>query len=483
MVFSRVNFSEVKSNLGLPKTASTPTRKNAIDWNCYHARQRFTDYKKDVAGLWERLKKDHACDAIFETLFGCVVLIPFEPVEAALGSLIDLIKGLAGAILHPEIVIRNDLKPTKGPNTPKDNDDSSSDFGSSQAEDPDKGRGQGSAGAQQEVEGSNEHEEVKNTESLDKPIIPAMPDPTQAAPKNNGDVAEVKNTEVLDKPIIPAMPDPIPAAPESSGDVAEVKNTEVLDKPIIPAMPDPIPATPKNSGDVAEVKSTEVLDAPKITAISDPTPADPSVAGLPWEMVEALGGKAALESLPVWDLRKWNGTINEIPAPIMRGIRDNGCPFLVFAYLVKRIEIVGGKGYPYTTLSGEFIEWNPSKKLWEMQQTMGVSNQLSLAIDVPGTIEKGSIEERYMLDRINRLMKGEPVGPLVPYPSDMLVKPKDFIVPRPDDAYLEGEAFEEYSKCRTRRYERKYEKDRSAVLLCDPRTKQAITEFPYRGKS
>lgn len=119
--FSRTPLSEVNASLGLPPSFNKPTREKVILWKLHNAKNRFVEYKDDVKSLWTDLTKAHGFCEGFDALCQSAIIIPFEPIEAVLGSIVDVIKGLAGAILHPSLLIKNDLKPVNMTNVPVPN--------------------------------------------------------------------------------------------------------------------------------------------------------------------------------------------------------------------------------------------------------------------------------------------------------------------------------------------------------------------------
>lgn len=148
----------------------------------------------------------------------------------------------------------------------------------------------------------------------------------------------------------------------------------------------------------------------------------------------------------------WSGDINvsDMTASVEIGRFVDGNPFILFKYLRQGV------------LCGEYLGWKVKEEVWE--SAYAGHNQLSLKMSNL-KIRKGSREEYYMLDRIRRLMKGEPVGMLVNYPNTFLFKPINPDEFRPTDAYLKGKDLEEYMTFENIFYERECLEGTSDIIL------------------
>lgn len=162
-------------------------------------------------------------------------------------------------------------------------------------------------------------------------------------------------------------------------------------------------------------------------------------------MVEALGGMDNVLKFP--NLENWNGdiTINHMTAPVVRG--NHGKPFLLFCYLVWNDETGKFNRLP----KGEYLSRNKDDS-WE--GAYGEATQLNLGVG-SNHIIKGSLAEKQMLNRIKRLINGEPVGIIQRYTKAgeevLFVKEN---IDTPKNAYLKSDELAAFMKEPTNQYER-----------------------------
>lgn len=201
---------------------------------------------------------------------------------------------------------------------------------------------------------------------------------------------------------------------------------------------------PRTPSIKVEESASPILDPEKEKIIKDFTP----------QMVEALGGVDKVLSFPV--LEKWKGEITKshLTAPVMRGSHSHG-PFLLFSYC-KRDE----RG-SFST-SGEYL--GRSKGGWG--GAYATRGEFSLGGGY--SLLEGSLDEKYMLNKISRFMKGEAIGLVTQYPGVILIKPADKSQYTPKDAYLDGEELLAFMDLDTNCYEKKPEDGTTDLFLYDP---------------
>lgn len=168
--------------------------------------------------------------------------------------------------------------------------------------------------------------------------------------------------------------------------------------------------------------------------------------GYPIEMVDAIGGEAAFSALPIFLNEDGVFDVDDMTAPIMKGAFGNN-KYLLFTYIM---EDETGKNKEYL----EFISWKENEQCWWSPR----SRKRELAFSfLNEKIPKDSNEEHYMIDRIQRLVEGKPVGKLKRYTVngvELLFKPEDKNLYRPSDAYLKGSELEEFMDFSCMFYER-----------------------------
>jgi len=169
------------------------------------------------------------------------------------------------------------------------------------------------------------------------------------------------------------------------------------------------------------------------------------------QMVDALGGIDQVLSFP--KIGEWTGQItkSELKAPVMRG--DDGS--LLFCYF---------KQGDRAKITGEYLKRNKDGT-WEGAYSF--PSELNLRVSNL-KIKDGSLEEKYMLDKIHRLMNYKSVGRLEIYFENMFMKPADKESFRPTNAYLKGEDLTAYMDIETLFYERAL-KESTDIFLWDPR--------------
>lgn len=187
-------------------------------------------------------------------------------------------------------------------------------------------------------------------------------------------------------------------------------------------------------------------------------------------LINALGGQEAVDKFPVNE--KWDGVLKplEMPGPVMRGFFNKGSPLFVFTYFKPNTEDAV-EGIFQKQKTGTYVQhseglgWNNETGQWQM---FG-QDESELDLRPSGHILKGSVLEKHMLDRVSRLMKGEPVGMLQRYPGMGFIMPEDKTPFKPTDSYLKGEELEAYKKADTGFYEVEVEEGVTDLFLYDPR--------------
>lgn len=189
------------------------------------------------------------------------------------------------------------------------------------------------------------------------------------------------------------------------------------------------------------------------------------------QMVDALGGVDQVLSFPKIEGFTGQITRKDLKAPVMRG--DDGS--LLFCYLKSSIDSYGERKIEVT---GEYLRRNKTGT-WE--GTYAYPSELNLRV-ANLTIKDGSLEEKYMLDRINRLMHYKPVGRLEIYLEDIIMKPADKESFRPTQAYLSGEELTAYMDFETLFYERALNEGTTDLFLWDPRKSTEENKKIYKEK-
>jgi hypothetical protein len=180
---------------------------------------------------------------------------------------------------------------------------------------------------------------------------------------------------------------------------------------------------------------------------------DETIEGLPCpEMIKALGGAEKVRNLPKID---WNGFLDPklMTHPVMQG-KHGGAPYFLFKYLKRDLETeeyIGALIQPYYKAQMEYIGWDNESGVWK--GVYAEESELNLRVS-SAKILKGSLGEKHMVDRVSRLMRGEPVGRLKRYSKTMIIKPENKNDYRPNDSYLKGEELEEYMDLETLFYEK-----------------------------
>ena len=145
------------------------------------------------------------------------------------------------------------------------------------------------------------------------------------------------------------------------------------------------------------------------------------------QMVKALGGIDNVLSLPIQDLN----SIDALTTSVYRAYANDGSVCVVFCYdkhdgmnfnnVVERLKRVGNK--------------------WKLDWTSGAQGNFNIGI--LSDINDGSLGQKYMLEKISRLIQGKPIGQLKKYDIGGK-KPEDKSTYRPNDAYLKGNELDEY---------------------------------------
>lgn len=237
-------------------------------------------------------------------------------------------------------------------------------------------------------------------------------------------------------------------------DAAKADEKIAQDKADAKKAQDAAEAAAKKAQDEADAKKAPQKTAMEIEAESDPIKKQLLDAYGP-QMVEALGGLDKMKTFPT--LTNWKGTndANDLEAPVMIGNR-HGAPFITFCYF-------RNDGVNPWDVRGEYIERSPEG--W--RGIYAGENEINLRD--PNPIKEGSPDGKHMLDRIRRLMNGEPVGILKRYNNVAIMKPADKETIRPNDSYLKGDEMTAYMDLPTIFYEREVEDGTTDLYLYDPR--------------
>jgi chemotaxis protein histidine kinase CheA len=173
------------------------------------------------------------------------------------------------------------------------------------------------------------------------------------------------------------------------------------------------------------------------------------------QMVEALGGFEKFMSFPT--LQNWTPAIKreELTGSVMVGNKE-GKPFIVFCYRIRGELKESGEIKVSFAFKSECFE--RSEEGWTGAN--GSSNELNFKNSK--SVKEGSLEEKYLLDRIRRLMNYETVGRLNGCVKGEL----------PKDAYLQGEDLEHYMNLDLGYYERKPEEGTTDIFLWKHCTQQ-----------
>lgn len=174
------------------------------------------------------------------------------------------------------------------------------------------------------------------------------------------------------------------------------------------------------------------------------------------QMVKALGGIKKVMSIPI--IENWNGeiTVDDLKAPVMIGSHRDGTPFLLFCYTTSKSRAP----------TGEYL----GRKEGGWGGAYCYPSELNLRS--PNVIKDGTLEEKFMLDRITRLMNKRAMGTLERYEGSLASKPsKDKNSFRPNNAYLEGDELDAYMDLDTLFYEIKPSEGKTCILLHNPQAK------------
>lgn len=198
--------------------------------------------------------------------------------------------------------------------------------------------------------------------------------------------------------------------------------------------------------DQSETLPTEKMPEPKTEELLPPAPFLPTrqqiIDSFNPKMLEALGGIDAVANLPViedwtWSWRKDFENI-EIKGPLMIGWRDPTKPFLLLSYWIRNEE-----GYFSTEpiSATELLARGENGWSW-MYNSLDQSPELTLGYDK--VIPDDNPKEKYMLDRIKRLLNDESIGVVEHYPEYGLTIARPKVLQRPTDAYLKDDELTEY---------------------------------------
>jgi hypothetical protein len=180
------------------------------------------------------------------------------------------------------------------------------------------------------------------------------------------------------------------------------------------------------------------------------------------QMIEALGGVNKVMNIPRYKVTdKLSHELKKTIKDPLSIIEDN-IPTIVFCYAI-----------PSERQVWEQLERDGNR--WKSIRYICLSDgQLHLGIPLgtindPSCIADNSLEAKYMLDKISRLVHRKAVGVLKRYPNTRDVKPIDKDQFRPSDAYLNGVELESYMDASPLEYERKPGKGSTDVYLFDPK--------------
>ncbi|PJD95533.1 MAG: hypothetical protein CK425_08440 [Parachlamydia sp.] len=281
------------------------------------------------------------------------------------------------------------------------------------------------------------------TEQEKKSLINALNNLCVIIKKNGGSKGQKVTALLATVDKISCLKENAPAkVPPKEEKKAEVKN-DSQQKP------------PKEKTPVEKEPSVETeLDKEKKAVVELFTP----------QMVDALGGVDQVLSFPKIEGFTGQITRKDLKAPVMRG--DDGS--LLFCYLKSsKIEV-----------TGEYLRRNKDGT-WE--GTYAYPSELNLRV-ANLTIKDGSLEEKYMLDKINRLMHYKPVGRLEIYLENIIMKPADKDSFRPTQAYLSGEELTAYMDFETLFYERALNEGTTDLFLWDPSKSTEENKKIYKEK-
>jgi len=195
-------------------------------------------------------------------------------------------------------------------------------------------------------------------------------------------------------------------------------------------------------------------------------------------MVKALGGKEVCDDLP--EINHWRSgemKLDELQTSVMKGSHRDDSSFFVFSYFKRELndddmELLKRSGeyigYSAVKEGGDFVEVEDECEYVWQGNVNGYQSELNFRAqqDIP----VGSFLEKCMLDRIKRLMQGEPVGRLKEYPGLLICigKPDNKDDFRPTDSYLKGEELEIFMDEDCEYYEVEVEEGATDLFLYDP---------------
>lgn len=136
-MLERTNFNTVvkELNINAQNRPKSRTRKLALKWGCYKARQEFKDYGKDMASLGKAVKDDIKNPIkTLGNLFDVIFMGPFGSAETILSATAKVIHGLAGAVIHPALIIKKSETSYHSSNSSSNSSQSESNY-STQIED------------------------------------------------------------------------------------------------------------------------------------------------------------------------------------------------------------------------------------------------------------------------------------------------------------------------------------------------------------
>lgn len=174
------------------------------------------------------------------------------------------------------------------------------------------------------------------------------------------------------------------------------------------------------------------------------------------QMVETLGGVDKFLDIPTFTGNSEQINQKDVTASLMKGYHSDGSPFLLFHYLKYSNDL---HSYIRTT---EYLERDikdPNK--WKTYSKY--PGELHLRFFYP--INDGSLGEKFMLNKIKRLVARQAVGVCVDPP---LRTPYSYSLLIPEKAYLKGNELATYTQEGYGLYEEKHEEGKTGLFLWDP---------------
>ena len=187
-------------------------------------------------------------------------------------------------------------------------------------------------------------------------------------------------------------------------------------------------------------------------------------------MIDALGGVKKILDLPV--INNWNFDEKTLPGPVTIGRKSDSQITLIFCY---------GRLTDKLRLDSEILERDGNG--WKHRPKGLVAPTNLTEIDFTKNCEKiedGSVTERFMTDKISRLVNGRAVGFVAKYPNTGFNKNLNKDETRPDNSYLNGAELEAYMDLETIYYETKPADGYTDLILYNPAVSRAENNLVIR---